>query len=108
MNAGEGGTGPPEAHRGAVEPGVGPEAAGPGQSHGILPGSEGPERPRVRDRQVVGVAALVVVAVLGLQLLGLVVPGFEQLLALQPVVVAALVAVTLVVLLQALWSGARR
>jgi len=62
----------------------------------------------VRDRQVLLLAGIVVAAVLGTQALGLLVPGFEQLLALQPVMVLVLIVVTVLILAQALRASVRR
>jgi Ca2+/H+ antiporter len=64
---------------------------------------EGPTDPaRVRDRQVVLLAAVVVVVVLGLQLLSTFVPAVGDVLGLAPVLIGALIVVTLVVLARAL------
>jgi hypothetical protein len=62
----------------------------------------------VRDRQVLLLAGIVVALVLGTQALGLLVPGFEQLLALQPVMVLVLIVVTVLILAQALRASVRR
>lgn len=62
----------------------------------------------VRDRQVLAAAAVIVAVVLGLQLLGILVPPIGDLLGVAPVMVGVLVAVTLVVLVRSVRSGARR
>jgi polyferredoxin len=54
-----------------------------------------------RDRQVVLVAASIVVVILGLQLVSALVPAVGDVLGLAPVIIGALVLVTLVVLLRA-------
>lgn len=54
-----------------------------------------------RDRQVVLIAAAIVVAVLGLQLVSALVPAVGEVLGLAPVIIGALVLVTLVVLARA-------
>lgn len=56
--------------------------------------SDGPTAPRVRDRQVVIVAAIVVVAVLGTQLISIFYPPLDDLLGFQPAVAVFLVVVT--------------
>jgi hypothetical protein len=56
--------------------------------------TDGPTAPRVRDRQVVIVAAIVVVAVLGTQLISIVYPPLDDLLGFQPAVAVFLVVVT--------------
>ena len=63
-----------------------------------------PRRARggIRDRHVVLVAGAVVAIVLGLQLLSTFVPAVGDLLGLAPVLIGALVVVTLVVLARAL------
>lgn len=66
----------------------------------------GPGRPRIRDRHVVLVAAAVVAAVLGLQVMSVFVPALRDALALAPLLIGVLVIVTLVVLARAL--SARR
>ena len=63
---------------------------------------------RVRDRDVVIAAAIAVILVLGAQALGVFVPGFDDLLVLQPVVILVLVLVTVVILVQAVRAGLRR
>jgi polyferredoxin len=60
------------------------------------------DAPRVRDRQVVLVAAAVVAVVLGLQLLSAFVPAIGDVLGLAPVLIGALIVITLVVLVRAL------
>lgn len=55
----------------------------------------------VRDRQVVLVAVVIVVAVLGLQLVSALLPTVGDVLGLAPVAIGALVLVTLVVLARA-------
>ncbi|MGZ3586694.1 MAG: hypothetical protein ACXWQ6_03490 [Candidatus Limnocylindrales bacterium] len=93
---------PPDAERPDPDPSppTTPEPDAPSEA-------EGPER-RVRDRQVVLLAAAVVIVVLGTQAVGLLVPGFDQLLALQPVMVVVLIGVTLAILAQALRQAVRR
>jgi len=71
------------------------------------PGS-GPSRPRVRDRDVVLLAACCVVVVLGLQFLGIVFPPFADALGRPPTMIVALVVVTLAVLGRVLWASVRR
>ncbi len=66
------------------------------------------ERRGVRDRDVVLVAAGVVVVILALNLVSALFPPLDRLLAAAPIVVLAMVAVTAVVLLRALRSGASR
>ncbi|HEX5465660.1 MAG TPA: hypothetical protein VFW92_03185 [Candidatus Limnocylindrales bacterium] len=56
--------------------------------------TDGPTAPRVRDRQVVIVATIVVVAVLGTQLISIVYPPLDDLLGFQPAVAVFLVVVT--------------
>ncbi len=63
---------------------------------------------RVRDRDVVIAAAIAVVIVLGAQAVGLFVPGFDDLLVLQPVMILVLVLVTVVILVQAVRAGLDR
>jgi len=63
---------------------------------------------RVRDRDVVLLAAGCVVVVLGLQLLGIVFPPFADALGRPPTMIVALVVVTLAVLGRVLWAGVRR
>jgi hypothetical protein len=77
------------------------------------PGRDGRDRLRtesgarrgVRDRDVVLVAAAVVAAVLALLALSVYVPAFGDVLALAPVLIVALVAITIVVLVRALRRG---
>jgi polyferredoxin len=54
-----------------------------------------------RDRQVVLLAALIVFVILGLQLVSAMVPAVGDVLGLAPVIIGALVLVTLVVLVRA-------
>jgi polyferredoxin len=54
-----------------------------------------------RDRQVVLLAASIVVVILGLQLVSALVPAVGDVLGLAPVIIGALVLVTLVVLVRA-------
>jgi polyferredoxin len=54
-----------------------------------------------RDRQVVLLAALIVLVILGLQLVSALVPAVGDVLGLVPVIIGALVLVTLVVLVRA-------
>jgi len=63
---------------------------------------------RVRDRDVVLLAAGCVVVVLGLQLLGIVFPPFADALGRPPTMIVALVVVTLAVLGRVLWAAVRR
>ncbi len=70
------------------------------------PGSV-PSRPRVRDRDVVLLAACCVVVVLGLQFLGIVFPPFADALGRPPTMIVALVVVTLAVLGRVLWASVR-
>jgi hypothetical protein len=63
--------------------------------------------PRVRDRQVIYLAAAVVIVVLGVEALGLLFPAFDDLIGLQPVVAIILVVVTAWVLVGALRSVRR-
>jgi hypothetical protein len=63
-----------------------------------------PRRP-VRDRDVVLAAALVVAAVLIVELVTGLVPALDDIIGLAPVVIVALVVVTVVVLARALWAG---
>jgi polyferredoxin len=61
-----------------------------------------PSAPRqARDRQVVLVAAAIVAAVLGLQLISALVPAVGDVLGLAPILIGTLVLVTLVVLVRA-------
>lgn len=73
------------------------------------PAATGPARAlqRVRDREVVIAAAIAVGLVLGSQALGVFVPGFDDLLGIQPVVIIVLVVVTVVILVQAVRAGLR-
>ena len=77
------------------------------------PGAPGPglhderSRIRVRDRDVVLLAACCVAVVLGLQLLGIVFPPFQDAIGRPPTMIVALIVVTLVVLVRALWSSLR-
>ncbi len=77
-----------------------------------VPGQAAPPvaRParRVRDRDVVIAAAIAVAIVLGAQALGVFVPGFDDLLGLQPVMILVLVLVTVVILIQAVRAGMDR
>lgn len=57
--------------------------------------------PPARDRQVVLVAAVIVVAILSLQLLSALVPAVGDVLGLAPVLIGVLVLVTLTVLVRA-------
>lgn len=57
---------------------------------------------RVRDRQVLLIAAVVVVAVVGLNVVSVLVPPVGQVLGLAPVLIGALMIVTIVVLARAL------
>lgn len=84
------------------------DSLGPDGTGAPSPPDGGQARRPVRDRQVLLLAGAVVVAVLGTQALGLLVPGFEQLLALQPVMVLVLIVVTVVILAQALRASVRR
>lgn len=57
---------------------------------------------RIRDRHVVMVAAVMVAVVLGLQVLSSLVPAVGDFLGLAPVLIGALIVVTLIVLARAL------
>jgi hypothetical protein len=63
---------------------------------------------RVRDRDVVVLAAFCVAVVLGLQLLGIIFPPFDEALGRPPTMIVALIVVTVVVLGRALWASMRR
>lgn len=69
-------------------------------------GAPSPAR-AVRDRDVVVLAALCVVIVLGLQLLGIVFPAFQDAIGRPPTMIVVLVVVTAVVLARALWAALR-
>ena len=56
----------------------------------------------IGDRQVVLVAVAIVGVVLGLRLLGTLVPGVDQALGVAPLLIVALIAITIVVLFRAL------
>jgi hypothetical protein len=58
---------------------------------------------RVRDRDVVLAAALVVAGVLSVAWLTGLIPALDDAIGLAPVVIVALVAVTVLVLARALW-----
>lgn len=60
-------------------------------------------RPRVRDREVVLVAALVVASVLIVAWLSGLIPALDNAIGLAPVVIVGLVLVTVVVLARAVW-----
>ena len=60
-------------------------------------------RPRVRDRDVVIAAALVVAGVLIVAWLTGLIPALDSAIGLAPVVIVGLVAVTVVVLARAVW-----
>jgi hypothetical protein len=64
--------------------------------------------PRVRDRDVVVVAAAVVAAVLGIDLASAAIPALDHLLSAAPVLVIVLVVGTVVVLYRALRRPAAR
>jgi hypothetical protein len=66
-----------------------------GEQRPVAPGG-------IRDRQVVMLAAAVVAVVLGLQLLSTFVPAIGDALGLAPVLIGALIVVTLLVLARAL------
>jgi len=70
-------------------------------------GSESPRAGRVRDREVLLLAALCVVVVLGLQVLAELVPAFGDAIGRPPTVIVALIVVTLVVLARAMWASFR-
>ena len=96
-----GGTVPGDAMTGADQAGRdGKGAPGPAGD----PASRGHH---VRDREVVVLAAFCVAVVLGLQLLGIIFPPFDEALGRPPTMIVALVVVTLVVLGRALWSSMR-
>ena len=59
--------------------------------------------PRVRDRDVLLAAALVVAGVLIVAWLTGLIPALDDVIGLAPVVIVALVAVTILVLARALW-----
>lgn len=59
--------------------------------------------PRVRDRDVVIAAALVVAGVLIVAWLSGLIPALEDVIGLAPVVIVGLVVVTLLILARALW-----
>ena len=61
------------------------------------------QRPRVRDRDVVIAAALVVAGVLIAAWLTGLVPAFDSAIGLAPVVIVGLVVVTVIVLARAVW-----
>jgi len=56
----------------------------------------------IGDRQVVLVAVAIVGVVLGLRLLGALVPGVDQALGVAPLLIVALIAITILVLFRAL------
>jgi len=56
----------------------------------------------VHDRHVVLVAVAIVAIVLGLRVLGTLVPGVDQALGVAPLLIGALIAITIVVLFRAL------
>ncbi|HSH22376.1 MAG TPA: hypothetical protein VK992_07165 [Candidatus Caenarcaniphilales bacterium] len=62
----------------------------------------------VRDRQVVFAAAAVVAVVLGLLAVSVYVPPVGELLSVAPLVIVALVVITVVVLVRALRPGSRQ
>jgi hypothetical protein len=66
-----------------------------------------PNRP-VRDREVVVAAVLVVAAVIVFAWLTGLVPALDDLIGLVPVVIIALVVVTLIILARALFSAGRK
>ncbi|HXR26327.1 MAG TPA: hypothetical protein VN771_00570 [Candidatus Baltobacteraceae bacterium] len=72
------------------------------------PPPEAPATRRVRDRDVVVAAGIAVALVLGAQALGVLVPGFDDLLGIQPVMILVLVLVTVVILVQAVRAGLDR
>lgn len=61
----------------------------------------------VRDRDVVLAAVVVVAAVLALELVTGLVPALDDILGFAPVVIVALVLVTVIVLGRALWAARR-
>ena len=63
---------------------------------------------RVRDRDVVLLAALCVAIVLGLQVAAELFPAFGDAIGRPPTVIVALIVVTTVVLARALWASLRR
>ena len=77
---------------------------------GTAPFPDAPAQPRlrVRDRDVVLLAAFCVAVVLGLQLLGIVFPPVQDAIGRPPTMIVALIVVTLVVLARALWTSVRR
>lgn len=62
----------------------------------------------VRDRDVILLAALCVVIVLGLQVAAELFPAFGDAIGRPPTVIVALIVVTAVVLARALWASLRR
>jgi hypothetical protein len=80
-------------------------APGPGPSSPSSAAGAG--QPRVRDRQVVVLALLCVAAVLGTQLLDILVPPFDRLLGFQPTVAVMLVVVTAWILVLSIRSARR-
>jgi hypothetical protein len=81
-------------------------ASGPDPSPSLPEADSG--QPRVRDRQVVVLALLCVVAVLGTQLLDILFPPFDRLLGFQPTVAVMLVLVTAWILVLSIRSARRR
>ncbi len=73
-----------------------------------LPGKGSGATHGVRDRDVVLLAALCVVIVLGLQLLGILVPAFQDAIGRPPTMIVVLAVVTAVVFGRALWAMLRR
>lgn len=61
----------------------------------------------MRDRQVVGLAAAIVVAVLGTQLISIIYPPLDDLLGFQPAVAVFLVVVTAWILVASIRSARR-
>jgi len=67
------------------------------------PASDPRPNPRVRDRDVVLAAALVVAGVLLVAWLTGLIPAFDAAIGLEPVVIVGMLVVTVVVLARALW-----
>jgi preprotein translocase subunit Sec61beta len=67
------------------------------------PGSEPRPNPRVRDRDVVIAAALVVAGVLIVAWLTGLIPALDAAIGLEPLVIVGLVVMTVLVLARALW-----
>ena len=66
-----------------------------------------PREPQVRDRRILGIAALIVVVVLAVSLLSVLVPPLGDAIRSLPLVVILLIVVTVAVLIPAI-RGARK